>query len=31
MGEDVDDDYDNTYDVNYKSGNTQSKFEDDED
>ena len=28
---DVDDDYDNTYDVNYKSGNTQSKFEDDED
>ena len=31
MGEDVDDDYDNTYDVNYKSGNTHSKFEDDED
>ena len=31
MGEDVDDNYDNTYDVNYKSGNTQSKFEDDED
>jgi agmatinase len=31
MGEDVDDDYDNTYDVNYKSGNAQSKFDDDED
>ncbi len=31
MGEEVDDNYDNTYDVNYKSGNTQSKFEDDED
>ena len=31
MGEDVDDDYDNTYDVNYKSGNNHSKFEDDED
>ena len=31
MGEDVADDYDNTYDVNYKSGNTQSKFDDDED
>jgi agmatinase len=31
MGQDVEDDYDNTYDVNYKSGNTLSKFEDDED
>ncbi|MBD0779259.1 agmatinase [Maribacter sp. ANRC-HE7] len=31
MGEDVDDDYDNTYDVNHKSGNTHSKFEEDED
>jgi agmatinase len=31
MDEDVDDNYDNTYDVNYKSGNTHSKFEDDED
>ena len=31
MGEDVEDDYDNTYDVNYKSGNTHSKFEEDED
>ncbi|MDE3742412.1 agmatinase [Maribacter polysaccharolyticus] len=32
MGEDVGDEYDNTYDVNYKSGNNaQSKFEDDED
>lgn len=31
MGQDVGDDYDNTYDVNYKSGNTHSKFEDDED
>ncbi|MBD0850321.1 agmatinase [Maribacter arenosus] len=31
MGEEVEDDYDNTYDVNYKSNNTHSKFDDDED
>ncbi len=31
MGEAVDDEYDNTYDVDYKSGNGNSKFEDDED
>lgn len=30
MGQDVDEDYDNTYDVDYKA-NTNSKFEDDED
>lgn len=30
MGEAVDDDYDNTYDIEYKGGNN-SKFEDDED
>ena len=30
MGQDADDDYDNSYDVDYKS-NTNSKFEDDED
>ncbi len=31
MGEAVDDVYDNTYDMEYKSGNNSSKFEDDED
>ncbi|MCJ7467055.1 MAG: agmatinase [Maribacter sp.] len=31
MGEAVDDVYDNTYDIEYKSGNNTSKFEDDED
>jgi len=31
MGEAVDDNYDNTYDVDYKAGNSNSKFEDDED
>lgn len=31
MGEAVDEEYDNTYDVDYKSGNSQSKFDDDED
>jgi agmatinase len=30
MGQDADEDYDNSYDVDYKS-NTNSKFEDDED
>ncbi len=31
MGEAVDDAYDNTYDVDYRSGSNNSKFEDDED
>lgn len=31
MGESVEDDYDNTYDVDYRSGNNPSKFDDDED
>ncbi|WP_289644228.1 agmatinase [Maribacter aestuarii] len=31
MGQDVDDNYDNTYDIEYKGGSTNSKFEDDED
>ncbi|MGB7395841.1 MAG: agmatinase [Pricia sp.] len=31
MGEAADDDYDNTYDVDYRSGNSPSKFDDDED
>ncbi len=31
MGEAVDDVYDNTYDIEYKSGSNNSKFEDDED
>lgn len=31
MGEDVEDNYDNTYDIDYKSGANNSKFEDDED
>jgi agmatinase len=32
MGEDIGDDYDNTYDIAYKSGtNSPSKFQDDED
>lgn len=31
MGEDVQDEYDNTYDIEYKSGNNNLKFEDDED
>ncbi|MGB3150024.1 MAG: agmatinase [Maribacter sp.] len=30
-GEDVDDDYDNTYDIDHKGGSNNSKFEDDED
>ncbi|MFC4096095.1 agmatinase [Euzebyella saccharophila] len=31
MGQAVDDDYDNTYNLDYKGGNTNLKFEDDED
>jgi agmatinase len=31
MGEASDDEYDNTYDVDYRSGNNPSKFDDDED
>ncbi len=31
MGQDVDEDYDNTYDIEYKGGTNSSKFEDDED
>lgn len=31
MGQAAEDEYDNTYDVDYKSGNSNSKFDDDED
>ena len=31
MGQDADENYDNTYDVTYKSGLANSKFEEDED